>query len=148
MPNLILPIDVPEDQQGALVAEICEALSLVSVPATFGVPEWEAPPAEPDPNWFKLPSANSQRQSVLLLILEGGKTRDELCHALDRENSSIDARVLELIGGGWIIESDEQRQTRYGRKATVLEATDKARSNCRLAPLKWFPGGVRPETCR
>jgi hypothetical protein len=98
--------------------------------------------------WFKLPPTDSQRQRVLLYLLRGPATRDDIAQALSIPDSATDARVIELRHGGWVAETDEKRVTVAGGNAAVLVATDKARKACRLATLSWFPGGIRPETCK
>lgn len=133
----------------AVQAEVDELLSLG---VTFdGVPEtrWHVE-EEPqiDPKFLKLPSSGSQRQAVLLAILAGDKTPDEIADELRCANSSVDGRVLELRQGGYIKATDQTRPTPWGGRAAVLTATQKARTECRLAPKAWFPGAIRPATCQ
>lgn len=134
----------------AVRAEVEELLTLG---VTFdALPEacWQTDEQEPqvDPKFLKLPSSGSQRQAVLLTILAADKTPDEIADELACANSSVDGRVLELRQGGFIKATDQTRPTPWGGKAAVLTATQKARTECRLAPKAWFPGAVRPATCQ
>lgn len=147
MPDLILSFSEAEGL--SLDAVRREVEELLSIGVTFNAePElrWDSDEPEIDPSWFSLPSSGSQRQAVLLAVLEGGKTRDDL----DRELSigSCGPRLRELRLGGWIEYTDQTKLTQYGQKGRVLRATQKARNHCRLKPKGWFPGGVRPATCQ
>lgn len=145
MPDLILTF--PEGAcKDTIIDELTTCQGLSDALATCSL-KWDEP-TEPDPSWFKLPPADSQRQRVLLYLLDNAETREKIAQDLRIPDSAVDGRVMELAGGGWVVDTGEKRDTQYGRLARVVTATDKARRHCRLAPLKWFPGGVRPEACK
>lgn len=60
-----------------------------------------------------------------------GATRNEMAYALDLVESTIRPRVVELIAGGWIEESEKTRQTDTGSAAAVLVMTPKGRERWR-----------------
>lgn len=91
--------------------------------------------------WFELPEPGSQRHRVLIEILASGSrglTRDDLCRLMDLDVSSINPRVFELMTGEFIYKSNEERVTRQGGMATVLKATDKAKTKTNLKPKAWW----------
>jgi hypothetical protein len=130
----------------SVAQEIGELLSIGVSFDTMPEIRWDSDEPEIDPSWLSLPAPNSQRQSVLLAVLEGDKTRDDL----DRELGigSVGPRLRELRLGGFVEYSDRTKITQYGSQGRVLAATHKTKTQCRLKPAAWFPGGVRPETCR
>jgi hypothetical protein len=98
-----------------------------------------------DASWFNLPKAGSQRQAVLLRLLEGPTTCDDLSNIWGSD--SVGPRIHELVIGGWARYSETKVPTTRGSMARLVEATPKAYNVCRLQPLAWFPGGMRPQTC-
>lgn len=76
------------------------------------------------------PRSGTQRERILKLVAlhaEDGRTRDELCVALELDVSSVNPRISELKEGGWIEQDgDRTRKTRRGSEAAVMVLTDKA----------------------
>lgn len=73
------------------------------------------------------PRSGSQRERILYRIVKqalNGQTRAEL-ETLGLVGDAIRPRVLELIEGGWIKETEVTRKTQLGNDAVVLVATDK-----------------------
>jgi DNA-binding MarR family transcriptional regulator len=77
------------------------------------------------------PRAKTQRWRVLLAIFHRPRTRDALAQTLNLGDSSVDARVWELLRGGFVLESDERCRTRAGSEAAVLMVTSKGREEVR-----------------
>lgn len=77
------------------------------------------------------PRAKTQRWRVLLAITAKPRTRDELARDLHLGDSSVDARVWELLQGSFVYESEERHRTRAGSAAAVLKVTDKGREEVR-----------------
>ena len=76
------------------------------------------------------PKGGSQRERVLLAVARAGPhgaTRDELAQLLDLGDSTVDARVWELKRGGFVADTELQRETSQGGKASVLILSEKAR---------------------
>lgn len=74
------------------------------------------------------PRAGSQRRRVLLEIARGqehGRTREELATRLELDDNSVRPRVVELVNGGFIRETDKTRPTKAGSEASVLALTMK-----------------------
>jgi hypothetical protein len=133
---------IVEINTNASLDEINEALALVDAEAVM----YEAPGPHIDPTWEKLPPTDSQRQLVLLtLVQKGNATRDELSNILSIPDSAVDGRILELRHGGWVVETDEKRLTEAGKPAKVLTPAEKCGIKLRLAPTVWFPNGGRIE---
>lgn len=83
---------------------------------------------------FNYPRSGTQRHRILRTIVAVGaygKTRDELSRELGLSQSSTHPRVLELITGEWIEESELVRKTQTGAEAVVLVATEKGRNAVR-----------------
>lgn len=80
-------------------------------------------------NW---PRSGSQREKILnLLTVYGdyrrtGLTREEIGLKLGMFGDTVRPRVLELIQGGWLIETEHTRLTRKGNDSVVLLASQKA----------------------
>lgn len=74
-----------------------------------------------------VPRSGSQRRRVLVFLLsraERGATDEEI-----ETNCGLGGhtpRRLELVEGGWAIDSGERRLTTHGSKATVWVATEKS----------------------
>jgi hypothetical protein len=60
-----------------------------------------------------------------------GYTRDELAEATGMSPNAVRPRVVELVAGGWIEESEFTRKTEAGLDASLLVLTDKAREELR-----------------
>lgn len=73
------------------------------------------------------PRSTSQRWRVLIGIFRVPRTRDQLARDLNLGDSSVDARVWELLRGDFVFDSDERRRTSTGSEATVLKVTAKGR---------------------
>lgn len=73
------------------------------------------------------PKQGSQRERVLLSLLERPATRDELVIRLRLRGNTIRPRVKELIDGGWVRETGITHKTATGSDAAVLDVTDRAR---------------------
>jgi hypothetical protein len=72
-----------------------------------------------------LPHAGTLRAEIYTAIKSAGSTgmtRDQLCEQLAMRNQTVCPRVLELIAGQLIVETNETRKTRSGRAAFVLKA--------------------------
>lgn len=65
-------------------------------------------------------------RDVAIFELESGATRFELGEELGMPTNTVGPRVKELIVGGWVRESGQVRETRFGREAVVLVLTAKA----------------------
>lgn len=55
-----------------------------------------------------------------------GLTREELSDRTGLAGDTVRPRVVELIAGGWVVESEQTRQTRAGNAAALVLLTDKA----------------------
>lgn len=121
---------------------ILEALSLIDGITVEIVPQ--TTPTVPA-SFSKLPPKDSQRQRVLLFFLRASEaqTRDDVKLGLNLDDGSADPRCLELIQGGFLVETDTFKTTRNGKRAELLAPTDKARRMVNLAPRTWFPHGIR-----
>jgi hypothetical protein len=96
-----------------------------------------------DPAWTKLPAPGSQRQAVLLYFAANGPgTREQAKTALGITSEGT-TRVFELIQGGFLHETGEERLSANGKLAAVVDLTDHARRELRLVPTRWYPGGKR-----
>lgn len=74
------------------------------------------------------PRQGSQRWRIIRVLFgRGPGTRDWIAHELGLTNQSVTPRVLELVRGGWVRETDREAETRSGSMATVVELTEKAR---------------------
>lgn len=75
------------------------------------------------------PKSGTQRHKVLVAIGRSGaygRTRDELASELGLPDSGTDARVWELLRGGFVREDgDRTRETQAKAQASVLVLTDK-----------------------
>jgi hypothetical protein len=109
---------------GCTADDALEALSLLDGVDAFEVVSTSS---QAPASFFKLPATGSQRQRVLLYFLRenGPRSRDDVKSGLSLDDGSADPRCLELIQGGWLVE------------------TDKARSSVKLAKRDWFPLGIR-----
>lgn len=58
--------------------------------------------------------------------LRAGSTRFELGDFMRMPTNTVGPRVKELIVGGWVRESEQVRETPFGREAAVLVLTEKA----------------------
>lgn len=138
-----LLLQLPDD---AIIAEALDELhtllSISDVLSTATIEEDSFGGSMPQESWFKLPKAGTQRQAVLLRLLDGETTRDALNDICDGP------RVYELVVGGWAEYTEMKTETRRGDRARLVRATTKARLSCRLQPLSWFPGNIRPLACR
>lgn len=91
------------------------------------------------------PRSGAQRRRVLDAIIAAravgqiGLTRDELSHALNLADSSVDARVWELLRGGFVEVSGVRRRTRTNQLADVVRPTIKALDGPEAGVAK--PGG-------
>lgn len=77
------------------------------------------------------PRSGTQRATILSYVCgtsDRGVTRDELVALTGFRYSSVGPRVLELIRGGFIVETDRVRKTVSGNDAVVLVATEKGRA--------------------
>lgn len=80
------------------------------------------------------PRSGTQRNTILRLAAEMrdyGITRDRVVERLGMKESSVHPRVLELLEGGWLEETDRTRPTRTGADAIVMVATPKGRAGVR-----------------
>lgn len=73
------------------------------------------------------PRQGSQRQRIIGVLCEESRTRDGIAQELGLSNQSVTPRVLELIQGGWVRETDREMFTRLGSMAKVVELTERAR---------------------
>ncbi len=77
------------------------------------------------------PRSGTQRAKILAALVMAeqkghvGATRDQLSRGLGMPDSSVDARVGELIAGEFARETEQTRKTQHGSDATVVVATDK-----------------------
>jgi hypothetical protein len=72
------------------------------------------------------PRSGTQRHRILCRVVAAGArgmTRDEITNVLGMSQSSTHPRVLELIEGEWLKETDDVRLTQTGAEAHVLVAT-------------------------
>lgn len=128
---------------GCTADEAFEALGLLDgVTAQVVI---ERDPNYVEPRLLKLPSTGSQRQGYLLhFVANGPDTREGAKTAMGLDGfSDCHTRVSELIQGGWLAETGEERLTRSNSKAAVVAITDKAKRALNLATNDWFPGGIR-----
>lgn len=128
---------------GCTADEAMEALGLLD-----GVVAFEVMPATPEvpKSFFELPKAGSSRQKYLLHFIREGRSTRERARQACGDGSTYggqEARVIELVRGGWLAETDEEEVTASGRKTGVLVASEKAKRAVKLAPTKWFPASVR-----
>lgn len=72
------------------------------------------------------PRSGSHRWRILaaLQAFPDGLTREELAIATSLGGDTIRPRVLELIGGGFAVETEVTRKTQKGSDATVLLVTE------------------------
>jgi len=77
------------------------------------------------------PRAGTLRRRVLdaVLAAPAGLTRDEVEVAADMLGSTVRPRVVELIAGGFLVETLTKRKTRSGEDAFVLVAGPRGREN-------------------
>lgn len=80
------------------------------------------------------PRQGSQRWRILKALSMTPLTRYEIQQQTRLDENSVRPRVLELIEGGWVRETDLTRPTGSKSKAVVLDLTDKARADNRLNP--------------
>lgn len=79
----------------------------------------------------RYPASGTQRHTILCAAVkagDGGVTRSELASSLGLPDSSTDARVLELLAGGWMVRTARTRPTPSGAEAQILMATERARA--------------------
>lgn len=72
------------------------------------------------------PRSGTQRFRVVMAIghhQQVGRTRDELAEELRLGDSSVDARVWELLQGALAVESELTRATRQGSQAKAVKLT-------------------------
>ena len=68
------------------------------------------------------PNANTLRAAVYAFLVRcerHGATDEEVCDALGMGGSTERPRRVELVDGGFVVDSGRQRQTRSGRRAVV-----------------------------
>lgn len=80
------------------------------------------------------PRQGSQRWKILKALVISPLTRYEIMQQTGLLENSVRPRVVELIEGGWIEETDQTRPTGSKSKAVVLALTAKAREDNRLNP--------------
>ena len=80
------------------------------------------------------PRQGSQRWKILKALVVSPLTRYEIMQQTGLLENSVRPRVVELIEGGWIEETDQTRPTGSKSKAVVLALTAKAREDNRLNP--------------
>jgi hypothetical protein len=68
-----------------------------------------------------------------------GATRDQIEMVLGLSGSTVRPRVIELIEGGWLEETERTRKTRLGGQAFVLICTDAAQA---VASTASVPGAA------
>lgn len=129
--------------EGCTADEALEALELLD-----GVTAFEVVPTSPDVprHFFELPKSGSSRQKYLLHFAREGRSTRERARMACGSGSTYggqEARVIELLRGGWLAETDEAEETSSGRKTQVLVLTEKAKRSIKLAQRDWFPMGVR-----
>lgn len=74
------------------------------------------------------PKSGSQRKAVLLEIAKAGdhgRTREELSTRLQLDDNSVRPRVVELMVGDFVRETERARPTRTGSDAAVVVLTAK-----------------------
>lgn len=77
-------------------------------------------------NW---PRSGSQRERILSAVVWAkayGATREEIAGVTQLSGDTVRPRVLELIQGGWLFETEHTRPTRKGNDSVVLLASQKA----------------------
>lgn len=79
-------------------------------------------------NW---PRSGSQRARILELMLSEpvrtrGMTRERIGYELGMSGDAVRPRVLELIAGGWLFETEHTRPSIHGNDSVVLLASQKA----------------------
>ena len=114
---LVLPGDISSDEARM---ELIELLSISDMLSEVSLEEFVESDPTTDEAWFKLPKCGSQRQAVLLRLLDGETTRDALNDICDGP------RVHELVVGGWAAYTEEKIETRRGDQARLVQATEKA----------------------
>jgi hypothetical protein len=78
------------------------------------------------------PRQGSHRWKILKALVVSSLTRYEITQRTGLLENSVRPRVIELIEGGWIEETDLTRPTNSKSKAVVLSLTAKARRDDRL----------------
>jgi hypothetical protein len=73
------------------------------------------------------PRQGTQRWRIIYALSHRSMTRDELRRELGLSHQSIGPRVLELIQGGWVCETEMERETETGSRAKVVALDQKAR---------------------
>lgn len=84
-----------------------------------------------------VPNSASQRGRVLAAIRSAGAsgyTDDEVSSTLRMSPNSVRPRRLELVEGGWVIDSGKQRDSFYGNPAIVWIANPSIPDNTKMAP--------------
>lgn len=76
-------------------------------------------------NW---PRSGTQRNRILEMVLanHAGMTRDEIHAKSGLVWQTVGPRVLELVQGGWLVETPQRRKTRRGDDSIVLVPSQKA----------------------
>lgn len=124
--------------------DVMEALSLLD---GLKVEVVDESPRETPSSWLRLPKKDSQRQAFLLAYAQAGSaglTREQAKDALGlTDHSDCFTRVSELVEGGYLAPTGEQRRTRAGELAAVVAITDKAKGEMWRATRHWFPDGKR-----
>lgn len=125
----------------ATVRELTQALDQLRVQSGEDFAVMRSPDEEPQLKFSRrsetsrraaldnYPRAGTQRWRVLHAISRhrDGLTRAEAARHLALLDSSTDARVIELIRGGFIAPSNKTRRTETGSEAEVLVLTPKGR---------------------
>lgn len=96
--------------------------------------------------FYSLPNKGTKRQAYLLhFIREGRSNRERARRALGSGSTygGEEARIAELLQGGWLAETSETEKTSSGRDTGVLVPTEKAKRAVKLKSRDWFPLGVR-----
>lgn len=133
-----------EGQGSLALDEVMEALSLLD---GLRVELVDESPRQPLPSWLRLPKKGSQRQAFLLAYAKAGPeglTREQAKDALGlTDHSDCFTRVSELVEGGFLAPTGEQRRTRAGELASVVATTPKAKTELNLVSMHWFPDSKR-----
>jgi hypothetical protein len=67
-----------------------------------------------------LGASGTQRRAIYeLIVSHGGLTADEVSQLTGWPPQSVTARINGLLNDGWLVDSGQRRNTRWGREARV-----------------------------
>lgn len=126
-------VHVRRKSLGALVGEIDKLRDAIKQPAvnSVGLHRSRAADTSKAAAWSVQPRSGTQRMKVLAAIVatgNSGATDEELTKAIPMKPNTLRPRRVELVVGGWVVDSKTRRQTESNEEAIVWVATDKARA--------------------